>query len=296
MSLMTPPVTPPNIAAQVREQVAQARHVASHAARNGAAHDAGGHDDHRDYVRHYLKYLSTQAVGRFAAALGQLAGGLDSLGRRTADSSARLARTEQDVLLLTAAIEDTRALPAKFQALEARLARAEARLGPIDRAMDNGVPVSPGHVQGGDDRFIAAVGRHLPSAPCAEAKGSVILGPLPDGWASTFEVAGYRMERAAADGSAHLMTGLCTLDGLAYPQAAFLLRDAQRALGPRGTLLVVAQAMPADGRPAGLARMQPRIAGAADIARLAREIGFSDVRAEALDAGWPAFGVVIASR
>jgi hypothetical protein len=282
-----------DVRGQVRDQVARARHAVSITA--AASEPAAAADNQRDFVRHYLRFLSVQAVGKFTDALGRLASGLDVLGRRTSDTQAKLARTEQDVLHLTAALERVRDLPQIVAALDARVAHAESRLGAPRLAP-----------AGTAEDFINAAARHLREI-VADVDGGrgIALAPVPDEWLAAMYRTGVEARPIALDaldaspdlpaGSADVITALCTFDAMSLSCAQQALESCRHLLRAGGALFVVIETMPAGGRPALLDGLHPRVNDPGRLATLAKEAGFDRVIERPLDAGrWPACRVVIA--
>jgi hypothetical protein len=276
------PAPPPHVAAQVREQVARAKQIVNAAQ---ATQPIAAGDDQRDYVRHYLRFLSGQAVGRFSDALARLAAGLDTLGRRTATTQDKMSRTEQDVLHLASALES----------IERRL-----------RAVEGGVAASSTpDVEASEGAFVAAALEHLRATASITAP-TAILVPAPAGWTAalgpkTQRLAvepvgmGYSDDVAVGDvtpGSFSLLTAICTFDELSLGVARARLADCRRALAADGALFVVTGPAIVSGRPSFLARVQARVSGPASLIAIARDAGFEAADDRSLGDRWPGFRAI----
>jgi SAM-dependent methyltransferase len=286
---MTQPGSSPSspVATRIREQVAHAREALSAIA--PASAPAAESTDHRDFVRHYLRFLSVQAVGKFEQAIGKLAQGLDILGRRTSATQARLARTEQDVLTLAAGVGRVRELPLEVQALAERLARVEAQL--TARGRD-----------GADAEFIDAAARHLRGA-CLEIGGRecVALGPVSPDWMATLVGLGLATRCALVEAladvaaeSADLVTALGVFEHVSPLVARHALEGCRRVLRPGGAIVLMLDATPAHSRPAFLERLDERVNEPSRLASLLHEAGFDRIIDRPLHAAWPAWRVLTA--
>jgi hypothetical protein len=280
-----------DVRTQVRDQVSHARQSLGTSTIASAATMSG--DDHRDFVRHYLRFLSLQAVGKFTHALARLASGLDVLGRRTTETQSRLARTEQDVLHLAAALARVDALPAAVAALDARLAHVEADLALAHHAPDATA-----------DEFIRAVTRHLRDMAGPAGRGSSIaLGPTPAGWLSAvddlgLETAECSLERLAdhTSESVDAITALFTFDTMSLSEVRRALESSRRVLRPTGTLVIVFETRADHTRPVWLTELHPRVSEPGRFAALARECAFERLVEQPLGAAWPTFHIIVAQR
>lgn len=287
--------TPADARAQVREQVTRARQTL--AARSMRSNSEGAADDQGDFVRHYLRFLSMQAVGKFTETLNRLAGGLDMLSRRTSELQIRMTHDEQDMLRLVAALERVHDLPDAVAALEARIARAEAGLATTRETTTAGGGTLP--------EFIAAAARQLrqTTAVLPRSGRAISLGTMLPGWSDAVKQAGFRVTESTDENlatlpidCAGLLTALFTFDAMSVTDARRTLGRCRRVLHGGGVLFLIADVMPMDPRPDWLASHDPRLTTPSDLANLVRECGFDRVSHHPLDVAAPVCHVVIGRR
>jgi hypothetical protein len=271
------------------------------AAPTTAAPVAESHD-HRDFVRHYLRFLSVQAVGRFEQAIGRLARGLDILGKRTTAMQTRLARTEQDVLLVAAVLERVRETPLEIRTLAERLARVEAQLTASSR-------------DGADAEFMNAAARQLRDVVTGiDAREGLALAPVSPDWMATLAGAGlsarcvhlararsqpasHAPEACLADvaaGSVDIVAAVGAFETLSPADARTTLDACRRALRPGGALFVLLDTTPAHSRPAFLERLDERVNDPNRLAALVHEAGFDRLVERSLHSAWPSWRTLTA--